>query len=43
MVSKLNGDILKTGDIQDKGLGNIGSVGGENNELVGNGVEDIYK
>ena len=43
MVNKLNGGVLKTGDFQDKVLGKIGSDGGENNELVGNGVEDRYK
>ena len=43
MVNKLNGGILKTGDIQDKVLGKIDSDGGENNEFVGNGVEDRYK
>ena len=43
MVNKLNGGVLKTGDIQDKVLVNIGSDGGENNELVGNGLEDRYK
>ena len=43
VANKLNGGVLKTGYIQDKLLGKIGSDGGENNELVGNGVEDRYK
>ena len=43
MVNKLNGGVLKTGDIQDKVLEKIGSDGRENNELVGNRVEDKYK
>ena len=43
MVNKLNGGVLKTGDNQDKLLGKIGSDGGENIELVDNGVEDRYK
>ena len=43
MVNKLNGGVLKTGDIQDKVLGKIGSDGGENNEFAGNRVEDRYK
>ena len=43
VVNKLNEGVLKAGDIQDKVLGKIGSDGGENNEFVGNGVEDRYK
>ena len=43
MVNKLSGGVLKTGDIQDKVIGKIGSDGGENNELVGNGVDNRYK
>ena len=43
MVNKLNGGVLKTGDIQDKVLGKICSYGGENNEFVYNGAEDRYK
>ena len=43
MINKLNGDVLKTGDSQGKVLGKIGLVGGENNILVGNGLEDKYK
>ena len=40
---KLNEGVLNAGDTQDKVLGKIGSDGGENNEFVGNGVEDRYK
>ena len=43
VVNKLNGGVLKTGDIQDKVLGMMCSHGGENNEFVDNGVEDRYK
>ena len=42
-MNKLNEDVLKTGNSQGKVLGKIGSGGGKNNELVGNGVEDKYK
>ena len=43
MVNKLNGGVLETGYIQDKVLGKIGSDSRENNELVGNRVEDKYE
>ena len=43
VVDKLNEGVLKTGGIQDKALGKIGSDGGENIEFEGNGVEDRYK
>ena len=43
VVNKLNGGVLKTGDIQDKVIGKIGSDGGENNELVGSGIDNRYK
>ena len=43
VVNKLNGGVLKTGGIQDKVLGKIGSDGEENNEFVGNGIKDRYK
>ena len=42
-MNKLNEEVLKTGNSQGKVLGKIGSGGGKNNELVGNGVEDKYK
>ena len=43
MVNKLNGGVLKIGDVQDKVTGKIDSDDGENNEFVGNGVNDRYK
>ena len=43
VVRKLNGGVLKIGDVQDKVTGKIDSDDGENNEFVGNGVNDRYK
>ena len=43
VVNKLNWGVLKTKDSQGKVLGKIGFGEGENNELVGNGLEDKYK
>ena len=42
-VNKLNGYVLKIGDSQGEVLGKIRFYGGENNDSVGNGLEDRYK